>query len=221
MFQASRALRRLRIAAFLTALLTPSIAVTAASADPLSPIWTGIYIGAHGGASWADIDISNAGALDTSRASFGGHVGYNLGLGGFVVGIEADASHTGMSTSLDVSGGGSVAVESDWTGSIRGRLGVPIGPALVYATAGWAWTNASITELSAAGTRTSASTTLDGVVYGIGAEAYVLPSISVRLEALRTDYRTESLSLDGGAVALRDLDHGDTTVRAGVTLHFR
>lgn len=211
-------LRTIRAPALIAALL---IAAPTANADPLSPIWTGLYLGAHGGASWADIDVSNVGAFDTSRATFGGHVGYNLGLGGFVVGIEADASHTGMSTRIDITGGGSANVESDWTGSVRGRLGVPIGPALLYATAGWAWTNATLTEVTAIGTKTSSSTTLDGVVYGIGAEAYVLPSISVRLEALRTDYRTDHLSLGGGTTALRDLDHGDTTVRAGVTLHLR
>lgn len=192
-----------------------------ASADPLSPIWSGVYVGAHGGASWADIDVANIGSFDTNRATFGGHAGYNLALGNIVLGIEGDASHTGTSTDIAFAGGGTATVETDWAGSIRGRLGLAIGPGLLYATAGWAWSNVQLTEVNAAGTQSSSSTMLDGVVYGIGGEALVLPSVSLRLEALRTDYRTEKLSLGGGATALRELDNADTVVRAGVTLHFR
>ena len=215
----------LRCAAFAAAATmaatAPLMLAPAATANPLSPIWTGIYVGAHGGASWADVDVANIGAFDTTRAALGGHAGYNVALGKFVVGIEADASHAGTSTDLALAGGGTATVETDWAGTVRGRLGLAVGPALFYATAGWAWTNVQLTEISAAGTRSSSSTTFDGVVYGIGVDAFVLPAISVRLEALRTDYRSETLSLEGAASSLRHLDHGDTVVRAGVTVHFR
>ena len=212
----------LRGAGVVTALFIPLAAdMTVARADPLSPIWSGVYIGAHGGAAWADVDVTNVGSFDTNRATFGGHAGYSLALGNIVLGIEGDASHAGTSTDLAVAAGGTATVETDWAGSVRGRLGLAVGPALLYATAGWAWSNVQLTEITAAGTRSSSSTTLDGAVYGIGAEALVLPSVSLRLEALRTDYRNEKLSLGGGTTALRELDNGDTVVRAGVTVHFR
>src|SRR5262249_50272171 len=96
-----------------------------------------------------------------------------------------------------------------------------IGPVLLYATAGWAWTGISTVQRTAAGTGVSSSGTVDGVVYGIGAEAYILPPVSIRFEALRYDYGTEKLSVASGVTALSSIDRGDTVVRAGVTLHFK
>jgi len=56
-------------------------------------------------------------------------------------------------------------------------------------------------------------------VYGIGAETYVMPNLSLRLEALRYDYGSEDLSIGGAAAALQEIDPSDTVVRAGVTFH--
>lgn len=210
-----------RIAAFAAPLLFTMALAPATAANPLAPIWTGAYIGVHGGAVWADIDTNSFGSFDTTRASFGGHIGYNIALGGLIVGVEADAMHAGSSLSFATTGGGTGRVDSDWSGTLRGRVGVTIGPALVYATAGWAWAGLSVTERTAGGTQFKASGTFDGAVYGVGAEAYVLPAVSVRLEALRYDYDAERLSFGSGLATLRDLDHTDTVVRAGVTLHFK
>ena len=118
-------------------------------------------------------------------------------------------------------GGGTATVDSDWNGTIRGRLGVTVGPALLYATAGYAWSGISLTERTAAGTQLKSHGTFEGAVYGVGAEAYVLPSVSFRLEALRYDYGAEKLSVAAGTSALQNLDHADTVVRAGLTLHFK
>src|SRR5215470_7525401 len=79
----------------------------------------------------------------------------------------------------------------------------------------------STVQRIAAGTSVSSSGTVDGVVYGIGAEAFILPPVSIRLEALRYDYGTEKLSVASGITALSGIDRGDTLVRAGVTLHFK
>ena len=98
---------------------------------------------------------------------------------------------------------------------------ITVGPALLYATAGWAWTGVSTVERAAVGTSLKSSGTFDGVVYGIGAEAYVFPPVSIRFEALRYDYSTERLSVPGGIVTLSSVDRGDTVLRAAVTLHFR
>ena len=138
-----------------------------------------------------------------------------------VVGIEADASYANSSIGFTTAGGGALNVDSTWNGSLRARGGVTVGPVLFYATAGWAWTGISTVERAAAGTNLQSNGTFDGVVYGLGAEAYLLPPLSLRFEVLRFDYGTDHLSVIGGVGSLLSLDRGDTVVRAGVTLHFK
>jgi outer membrane immunogenic protein len=192
-----------------------------AMANPLAPIWTGAYIGLNGGVALADVDSDAFDFQDTSRAGFGGHVGYNLGLGSWMIGIEFDASHHGSSQAVSTAAGGSATFETDWQGTVRGRLGMSVGPALLYATAGWAWTGAALLESTPSGSLHNADATYNGVVYGIGAEAFILPSISLRLEALRFDYGTAELSVGDGFQALREVELQDTLIRAGVTIHLR
>ncbi len=199
--------------------LLPLVGTLPAAANPLAPIWTGTYIGVHGGANWADVDVNALGSFDTTAATGGLHAGYNIGLGGLVVGIEGDASYNGADLGFSTAGGGSANLTSDWSGTIRGRVGVAAGPALLYATAGYAWSETTLSERTATGTKSSSSGSLDGVVYGVGAESYVLPNISLRLEALRFDYDSEKLSVSGAGNAVQEIDASDTVVRAGITFH--
>ena len=192
-----------------------------AAADSLGSIWTGAYVGAQVGMSRADFDTQELGSLNTTGAAFGGYVGYNIGLGGLMLGAEADTLYENSSVGASTVGGGGVSLNSRWNGSLRGRGGFSIGPALFYATAGWAWTGITTVQHTAAGASVSSSGMVDGVVYGIGAEAYILPPVSIRLEALRYDYGTEKLSVSSGITALSGIDRGDTVVRVGVTLHFK
>ena len=217
-FNRFRAVRGAVIAASLTVAIGLPVR---AGADPLAPIWTGAYVGVQAGMSRADVDAQQFGTFETTRAAFGGHAGYNITLGGLLVGVEADATYANSSTGFATTGGGTVSVDSHWNGSVRGRGGFTFGPVLLYATAGWAWTGISTVERAAIGTSAKASGTFDGVVYGIGAETYVLPPLSLRLELLRYDYGTDRLSVAGGFTTLSAIDHGDTVVRAGVTLHFK
>ena len=163
-------------AVILTAGAAPLL-LTPAEANPLAPIWTGAYIGAQGGAKWSDISTDFSSSLSATDITGGGHVGYNLELGGIVIGVEADASLDSSSLNFTPKGGGTGAFQSDWSGTVRGRIGMPVGPALLYATAGYAWTDATLVEKNSLGTSFSSSHSLNGVVYGIGAETYVLPNM--------------------------------------------
>ena len=136
-----------------------------------------------------------------------------------MVGAEADAAYAHSSAGFATTGGGTLNIDTTWNGSVRGRAGVTIGPALFYATAGWAWTGVSTLERTSGGTSLKSNGAYDGVVYGLGAEAYLLPPVSFRFEALRYDYGSNHLSLSGGAASLMSVDRSDTVVRAGVTLH--
>lgn len=191
----------------------------AAHADNmLAPIWTGVYVGVHGGAKWSDVGTSFS-DFNSNAVTGGGHIGFNWGLGGLVLGVEADANLDSVDFSYSTAGGGSRSFDTDWSGSVRGRIGIPIGPALFYATAGYAWTDVSLSEKDGTGASWSGDHRFDGIVYGIGAEAYVLPNMSVRLEALHYDYSSTQLSISGAAGAVEDFDPSETIIRAGLTFH--
>ena len=196
-----------------------TLPVTNANANPLAPIWTGAYIGAHGGAKWADVDTDFSSTLSATDWTGGGHLGYNLALGGIVLGIEGDATLDSTAFGFTSAGGGTGSFETDWSGTIRARVGVGIGPALLYATAGYAWTEATLHEKNAGGGSFSSNHSFNGVVYGVGAEAYVLPNLSLRLEALRFDYASDKLSLTDAQNIVEEFDPSDTVVRAGITFH--
>jgi outer membrane immunogenic protein len=214
--------RRARLAPVLAigtvALLIPFTA-GAARADFLAPIWNGAYVGFHGGAKWADIDTDFSSTVSATDVTGGGHIGYNFGLAGLVIGLEAEANLDRTDSSFALMGGGIGSFETDWSGSIRARLGIPVGPALLYATAGYAWTEATISEASLDGGSFSSSHSFDGIVYGLGAETFVLPNLSLRLEALRYDYASDNISISGAQNVLEEIDPSETVVRAGVTFH--
>jgi outer membrane immunogenic protein len=108
-----------------------------------SSIWTGAYWGVHlgGGASnidWLFTPVNNTRADQSGDGVVGGfHLGYNWQLSSLVLGIEGSATLSGIN-------GGRLCPnatfrcehENDFLGSVRGRLGVAVGPALFYGTGG-------------------------------------------------------------------------------------
>lgn len=156
----------------LRALLTSAIALAAGSAlaadlpartvAPIAPVqtaynWTGFYVGAHAGYTWASSDFHLngpfAGQLGyapksaTSPAGFIGglQVGYNYQINQFVVGVEADAGFTsGTDRSLRTGlNGGTLDVTSKGAmlSTVRLRAGYAIDRALIYVTGGAAFSN--------------------------------------------------------------------------------
>jgi outer membrane immunogenic protein len=205
--------------ALCTAALTLSLPSTTANANPLAPIWTGVYFGFHGGAKWADVETDFSSTFSAKDWTGGGHLGYNVGLGLVVLGIEGDATLDSTAFGFSSAGGGTGTYETDWSGTIRARLGLPVGPALIYATAGYAWTESTLHETNALGTAFSSNHAFHGVVYGVGAETYILPNLSLRVEALRFDYASDKLSLTDAVGIVEEFDPSDTVVRAGITFH--
>jgi outer membrane immunogenic protein len=211
-------IRRISAVTVLALIGAPLTLSDAAKADNvLAPIWTGIYVGVQGGAQWSDIDTDFNSGFSTRGVSGGGHVGFNWGLSGLVVGVEADANLDDASFSYS-SVGNTTKLDTDWSGTVRARVGVPLGPALLYATAGYAWSDVSISDKSG-GMSASGTHRFDGIVYGVGAEAYVLPNLSVRLEALHFDYGSDQVSIAGAAGGVEEFDPSETVVRAGLTFH--
>jgi hypothetical protein len=57
------------------------------------------------------------------------------------------------------------------------------------------------------------------IVYGVGAEAYVLPNLSARLEALHFDHTSNQFSIAAAGGGVEEFDPSETVVRGGLTFH--
>ncbi len=144
--------------------------------------WAGGYIGAHAGYGWGDAEIAGIPDIDIDGWVGGIHAGYNYLYGSTLLGVEFDASLSGID-----GGGFGIAIDNQWLASARGRLGYAMGRYMVYATGGLALAGA---EANVGGP--TASNTHVGWVGGLGAEAFLTENIVGRLEWLHYDVGDES-----------------------------
>lgn len=163
------------------------------------------------------------GSASSNSFLAGGQVGYNYQSGRVVVGAEADLDATHIRTSLTrnaaaVAGAqpglyGNVAAtsafDSDWIGSVRGRLGLAWDRFMLYGTGGLAIADSSsstafvytppanaIPALSQGGpTGASSSHTLTGWTVGAGGEWFVRDRLSVAAEYRHSDFGHENVAL--------------------------
>lgn len=176
--------------------------------------WTGLYVGAHLGYGWSDVDwegVSNS--LGGSGALAGGQIGYNWQKGALVYGLEADASSSWVDGST--SGFGHSV---DWAMSMRGRLGVAFydNRTLLYGTAGVAWADIDYSAPGFGGY----SKTHFGWVAGGGIEHMLNQNLSARVEYLYYDFNDATAPAGTLAGASTKLDPTMQTVRFGINLKF-
>jgi outer membrane immunogenic protein len=128
--------------------------------------WSGAYAGLYTGYSWGDgagayfaggsrIETAN---LNADGFLIGGQAGYNWQFGSVVAGIEGDLAFSngdGDGNIYTFPGGvGPVAIthaETNFLGSITGRVGYAADRALFYAKGGVGFTRLEITDISNAG----------------------------------------------------------------------
>jgi opacity protein-like surface antigen len=203
--------------------------------------WEGFYVGGHIGSatdntsftqtnvSWFDlpggfpstssVSTGESGSLGSTNVTGGLQVGYNwLIPGSFLVGIEADISGTGLSSTTLTSPPGVPADVASWTekldvyGSARARLGWVANDWLFYGTGGFGWAYDKFTrnQLTAqfskqippfvdpsalqAGSTVTSSHFRPGWVVGAGIEWAVARTWTVKLEYLHFDTTSETLS---------------------------
>jgi len=179
------------------------------------PIWRGAHFGVHGALDLTDVSF-NAPVLvstDTTSYAVGLHGGYSWQVGALVAGYEIDATLHDMDGSGQNSGY-RYATSGSFSATARGRLGLAYENVLFYGTLGGA---IGLFETSVIGNGVTMRTDdfAAGLVYGVGAEMQLLPSLSLRIEALQYDYG--SVNNGGGGVSY---DADNTSVRAGLTLRF-
>jgi outer membrane immunogenic protein len=161
---------------------------------------------AHAPALLDDVNAVARSSHHPTSAIFGVQAGYDLQVNQFVIGAVADINSMRLRASRDVSVIGpntGIAITihddlaTDWLATIRGRLGVAVGQALFYGTAGAAVTRASYHQnyFLAPGVRNSGSLANDAVsdtrwgwTAGAGIDYALTPQWSVRGEYLHVDF---------------------------------
>jgi outer membrane immunogenic protein len=188
-------------------------------------IWSGFYGGVNGGGG----ESAKSGDLTPSGGFGGGQIGYNwqgvLGLGPqWVLGIEADIQGSGISDS-GVFGNTSVESSLNWFGTVRGRAGYAMGPALFYFTGGFAFGEVEskgrfLGGGNGFGVPFDVTETQTGYVLGGGIEYKFSPAWSIKGEY-------QFISLDAsdpagaGPLGFTGADRSEVnTFRVGANYHF-
>lgn len=184
--------------------------------DPTA-LWSGFYIGGTLGGALGSTGTGGSGIGDVSTGGFTGGIlgGYNIQLGSVVAGIEADLAWANLDGDENAAGVEATAGH-DWLASVRGRLGYASESWLVYATAGFAFTEVSL-DVTDGATVAKDSARPAGFVYGAGAEYAISPQLSLRGEILRYNFEDMDFKIPGGAISA---EPDVTTVRAGLSLRF-
>ena len=157
-----------------------------------APIWTGFYAGVNGGYG----ETANDGPLSPSGGFGGGQIGYNwqglFGYSPWVIGIEADIQGAGISDSAGL-GADYLQNSLNWFGTVRGRAGYSFGPALLYATGGFAYGEVE-SKGSVLGLAYDVSETQTGYAVGGGLEYKFNPAWSIKGEYLFIDLDASNLN---------------------------
>lgn len=167
----------------------------------------GFYAGVVGGYNTTalkaeGIDFAGSGA-------FGGAVlGIGVVSGGTYYGLEVDGMLRDIKPSVTDTGG-TVTFSNAWMATGRVRVGLPIGPALLYATGGAAVTES---KLAATGFGSDQAYVL-GAVGGGGIELITLANMAVRVEALHYAMPAETFSLSGVEASVKQ---SETVARVGI-----
>jgi len=182
--------------------------------------WTGFYVGINAGVGFGGADavhtigqaapnIANIagnarpGLVGLNRMGViaGGQTGYNYQFGRYVAGVEADIAYTGFDDTRDI---GTAQLNThlalnnrfhsniDYLGTLRGRLGMTFGRALLYGTGGLAYggTDHSVTMFGPTGNIQFAGArekTEVGFTAGAGIEYGITNHVSAKAEYLYYD----------------------------------
>jgi opacity protein-like surface antigen len=170
------------------------------------PLWTGLYIGAHIGGAWADLQTTDRfgvfGPVDSrwtdsvSGVIGGGQIGYNWQannvFNGFVFGVEADFGGTGFSFNHHPFNNVLINDEtnSGFYADFTGRLGYAAGPALFYIKGGWAWFDGGLGlhDNRFAPALSVTDNGISGWTFGGGVEYKFAPSWSAKVEYRHFDF---------------------------------
>lgn len=180
--------------------------------------WDGAYIGAFAGFGWGTLTDEEGywtGFDGDEYAADGWQVGVVAGADftvseAIVAGIAADIAWADMGGELDA---GDFTFNTNWIGSVRGRLGFDGGAFLPYVTAGLAFANNTIDDNFNGEDDTQ---THIGWTVGAGVEFAVADNVSLDLQYRYSDYGSKTYDLNYDA----DFSLSSHAVTAGVNFRF-
>lgn len=190
------------------------LAVRPAPAVTPAYSWTGFYVGANIGLGVGEnrgrVNIPGIGGTPSfdvapSGVIGGGQAGYNWQIGDWVLGIEADIQGSGVDSStncvLNCLPGSTIAVSQSmpWFGTVRGRLGSPLGNLMIYNTAGFAYGEVRTSIADTIGGSGNYSQTRSGWTIGSGVEANLGGNWIGKVEYLYINLGDVNFPLTGGA----------------------
>ena len=215
--------------------LTLLTAVAAQAADmrsrelppPRAPVlvpfftWNGFYAGINAGygfgtSKWTDtVTGVSTGGFDINGALIGGTAGYNMQLGGFVLGIEGDIGGSFIKGST-ASNCITCETSNHWLATLRGRLCYAFDRFLPYVTGGASFGDIK-GEVAGAG---SFSKTAVGWNVGGGLEYAFLNNWSAKLEYLYVDLGTATCGAGCSTTNPFDVTFSTQIVRGGLNYKF-
>ena len=119
-----------------------------------------------------------------------------------------------MWTNLSSGSGGPFTFNENFLTSVRGRAGYAFGAFMAYGTLGIGWGTTDST--SWLGNRSS---TVDGAVFGLGAEYALTRNVSFRAEYLRYQFGNVSYGYSF-PYATQNVDASTNMLRLGASVHF-
>jgi outer membrane immunogenic protein len=200
--------------------------------------WTGLYLGLQAGGAWGDTDWNGPATfygVNSFTASpdgwlFGGHIGYNVQRGPWVIGAEV--SYSGSTLRDTVVGPVGIFPDDSFKTRVEdlftatARLGYTSGDWLVYARGGYANAEVSLSGLSGApvaGVSFNTSDRIDGWTAGVGLEFKLSRNISLGVEynyvSLNGSFSTTTAGAVPGLGVNVDLDTDIHTVTGRLSVH--
>lgn len=174
----------------------------------------GAYVGLAAGYLATVLD-AGSGELGSADPVIGIYGGYGRAVQGLYWGLEADAMLTSVSARIGAEDF-TVTGKNDYLASLRLRIGLPMGLAMPYVTAGAAYTSARIgvsDGLDSASRRDG----LFGIVAGGGLELALTERSALRVEGLYYAFPDQSLRFDGDRL---ELEQSLLVGRAGFAVKF-
>ncbi|MGE3229148.1 MAG: outer membrane protein [Hyphomicrobium sp.] len=211
--------------------------MTMATAAPFR--WSGSYVGAQLGYSFARFSSYSTNLVGTFPVPFGhdvdtirggGHAGYNIRLGQFVLGLETDINFGAGDDERRTPAYGVVytaKTKSDFDGSLRLRLGYAFDTLHAYGTGGLAFGDVTtdygcIGCVNAATASYRVGDTRVGWTVGGGVEHALTDAVSARLEYRYTDLGGNTDIFPSPIVAIsHDNTYASDQISFGLTYRFR
>ncbi len=191
--------------------------------------WTGFYAGVNVGIGLGRnlnretipdllIDSSSTAYLGPLGAIGGAQVGFDKQWGDLIVGLEADIQASGQKDRACTMAcvpvfSYQVQQQTDWFGTVRGRVGLATGPVLSYVTGGFAYGNVKTGASLFTGTLATINSneTRTGWTVGSGVEAALAGNWTAKLEYLYVDLGTtarlfsNAVGLNAGSFITSDI----------------